>query len=166
MAVAVDGQRDAIAADRLAHDDEVARDVLLVAEGGRGHPPGRVVDRADEGQPWAAALEPVVARAVGLEEHAGLGHPVAPAAVAGCAAATRAGDPGGPEDPADAHPADDDPLALGQQLGEVAVVGAVVSTAGEGPDLLAGGLVDPARRRLTAIAVDQHRPDPPRRTAA
>jgi hypothetical protein len=67
----------------------------------------------------------------------------------------RAGDAGGPEDPADAHAAADDPLALGQELGEVAVVGAVVPTAGEGPDLLAGSLVDPARRRLTAIAMDQ-----------
>jgi hypothetical protein len=75
--------------------------------------------------------------------------------VAGCAAATRAGDPGCSEDPADADPADDDPLALRQELGEMAVIGAVVSTAGEGPDLVAGRLVDPARRRLTAIAMDE-----------
>jgi hypothetical protein len=37
----------------------------------------------------------------------------------------------------------------------VAVVGAVVSTAGERPDLLAGRLVDPPRRSVTTIAVDQ-----------
>ena len=47
------------------------------------------------------------------------------------------------------------PSALGEQLGEVAVVGAVVARPGEGTDPLPGRLVDPARRRPPAVAVDE-----------
>ena len=105
--------------------------------------PGRIVDPAHERQPGPAALEPVVAAAVDLDEQPGLGHPVAPAAVPGRPAVPRARDPLGPQDPADGDPAEHDPLALGEQLGEVRVVDARIGGPGQGQDPRPGRLVDP-----------------------
>jgi len=76
VAVGVDGQRPAVADHRPTEDLEVAGRVLGVAERRRGDDPGRVVDGPDEREQRPAALQPVVAAAVDLEEHAGPGHPL------------------------------------------------------------------------------------------
>ena len=141
--IAVQGERDAVPADRLAQDGQIAGRILLLTEGRPGDDPGRVVDGGDEGQARATLAQPIVATSVGLEEHARLGHPVAAAAVTRRASTARAGDPGCPQDPPDADPTQRDPVAFGEQLGQVAVVGPVVSATGERADLLAGRLVDP-----------------------
>lgn len=129
MPIAVQREGDTVAADRVAQHDEVAGGVLLLPEGRPSDDPGGVVDRGDEGQARAALREPVVARAVGLEEHARLGRPVPAAAVARRSVAARGGDAGRPQDPPHADPAERDPLALGEQFGQVTVVGAVVPPA-------------------------------------
>ncbi len=148
---------------------EIGRRVLLVAERRRHDPPGRVVDRADEGQPRPAALEPVVPAAVELEEQALGRHPLAAAPVARRSVPARAGDARRPQRPPDGRPADDDPFALGEQLGEVGVVDRPVRRPPElddpGPQV---GRQTPARRPV-AVAMDEagrpvaleRRPQPP-----
>ena len=93
MAIAVEGHRQAVAAGDVAHELEVARAVLLVAEGGEDEPARGVVDGAHEREPGPATLEPVVAAAVDLEEQALAGHPLATAPVAGRPAGAWAGTP-------------------------------------------------------------------------
>jgi hypothetical protein len=63
-------------------DRQVRPAIFDRGERGGDDRPGRVVDRADEGQARASALEPVVGAAVDLDEQTRLGHPLAPAAVA------------------------------------------------------------------------------------
>ena len=71
--VAVPGAREAVAADGVAQDDEIPRRVLLVAERGPDQDARGIVDPAHERQPGPAALEPVVAAAVDLDEQPGRG---------------------------------------------------------------------------------------------
>jgi len=89
--VAIDGQWDAVATDGLAQHHQIAQCVLLLAEGGAGDDARGVIDRADQAEPRAATLEPVVAAAVELDEQAGLGHPIAPAAMARRTSTVRTG---------------------------------------------------------------------------
>ena len=89
MAVGVERQRQTRSADRLGEHLEVARRVLLFPEDRPAEPPDGIVDAADEREPGSPSLEPVVPRAVGLEEHAGPGHPFAAAAVTGRPAGPR-----------------------------------------------------------------------------
>ena len=157
MAVPVDGARDPGALDRVAQDREIARGILLLAEDGRDHLPRRVVDGPDQGEAGTAALEPVVPAPVELEEEALGRHPRAAAAVPGRPPSARAGDARGAQDPAQALPADDDPLALGEQLGEVAVVDLAVRPLPELDDPVPRRGVDPPRRWAAPVAVDEAR---------
>jgi len=157
--VAVDGERHAVPANGVAQDREVTGGVLLVAERRPGHDPGRIVDSADEGQPWTALGQPVVATAVELDEEAGLGHPVTPAAVTWGATVARAGSAGRSEQALERRSADDDPVPFGQELGEVAVVGPVVHRRGQIEDPRPGRLGQAAWRGPPAVAVDD-RVDP------
>ncbi len=85
MAVAVEGQGQALAARRVAVDLEVPGAVLFVAVGGRGDQPGGVVDGGQQGEPQSRPSSQWLHRAVDLEEHAGLGHALPAAArPAGC----------------------------------------------------------------------------------
>ena len=155
VAIAVDRGRETVAADRGTQDLEVSRAVLGVAERRGDDRPGRVVNRPDEGQPGSAPLEPVVPRAVELEEEPSLGHPLPPAPVARRPAPARGGDTRRPQDPPDRDPPEADPLALGEQLGEVAVVGPVVAALSELDHPSAGGLVQVARGSPPPVAVDE-----------
>jgi hypothetical protein len=143
-----------LAANRVAQDLEIAGDVLLVAERRAGQDAGRVVDRTDEGQPRPARLEPVVAAAVELQEEAGLGHPVTPAAMARWPAVPRARPAGCPQDPPDGRPAHDQAL-VGEEVDEVAVIGAGEPTAGQLKDPRPVRVAEPTGRWSAPIAVDE-----------
>ena len=78
MAVVVEGERDARAAQHLLHEQEVAAGVLdgseqRVHDGARG-----VVDGEQQGEARAALLEPGVVAAVELEQHPRPWHALAP----------------------------------------------------------------------------------------
>jgi hypothetical protein len=115
----------------------------------------RIVDRADQGQPGTPTLEPVVPAAVDLEEQTLGRHPFTPAAVARWAPSARAGQPGRAQDPLEARPADLDALALGEQLGEVAVVDVGVRRPAKLDDLLPERGVEAPLRRSAAVAMDE-----------
>ncbi len=155
MAIPVDGARDAAALDRVAQDREIARRILLVAERRRRHLPRRVVDRSDEGHRGPPPFEPVVAAAVELEEEALGRHPRAAAPVAGGAAPSRAREPRRPEELAEALPADEDRLTLGEELGEVTVVDLAVRPPSELDDPGPHPGPEAPRRRPAPVAVDE-----------
>ena len=81
MAVVVDAAGHAVPVERLGEGLEIARGVLLLAEGGAGDAPGGIVEVAHEREPGPALTEPVVARAVGLEQQALAFHAVTAAAM-------------------------------------------------------------------------------------
>ena len=68
--VAVYGHGDATAAHHLPEQLEVALGILLLPEAGPGNQAGGVVDAADQGEVGPSTLQPVVAAAVDLEQHA------------------------------------------------------------------------------------------------
>ncbi len=140
---------------RVAEHGQVADAVLVVAERRADDRPGRVVDAADQGQQRTAALEPVVARAVELDQQTRLSHPLATAPVAGWAAPAGARHTRRPEQSLERGAADDDALAVAQELREMTVVDASVSTPGELDDPRPLRLGETARRRSPAVAVDE-----------
>jgi len=69
MAIGIDGERNAFSLDRLAHQLEIPLGVFLLAKQGPGHLTRRVVDPAHQAEPGTAALEPVVATGINLQQH-------------------------------------------------------------------------------------------------
>ena len=100
VAVVVERERAAVMEHDVFEQQEVAVRVFLLAEQRVGRSARRVIDRADEGEGGAAPLEPIVATAIDLEQHAFLGHAFPTAAVLGCPAFPWAGYPRFPEDAA------------------------------------------------------------------
>ena len=97
-----------------------------------------------------------MAAAIDLDEHALTGHALATAAMAWRAAATGALDPGRAEDAPDAGPGQADALPLGEQLGEVDVVGAAIGSArGERDHAPPEVPVDASWACSTTVAVGQ-----------
>lgn len=117
------------------------------------------------------AGEPVGAAPVELDQQPGLGHPVAPAAVARGPAPAGTRPTGRAEQAPQRGPGDDDPVALGEELREVAVIGALVDRRGQLEDPRPGRLGQPVRRRPAPVAVndrvdavlDKSPPEPPHR---
>jgi len=139
----------------VAQHREVAGPVLRVPEGRPDDDPRRVVDAAHEGELRTPALEPVVPRAVDLDEHPRLGHPLSPAPVPRRPAMPGRGKAGVTEQPAQRGPGDRDPLVGGQQLCEVAVVDPLVPAAGEVEDPRPVRLAEAAGGRPALVAVDE-----------
>ncbi len=120
--VGVQRMRDAVSLDDLAHDDEVALRILLLAKAGGGDQTGRVVDSAHQAQVRTTPFQPVVAAAVDLQEHALPRVPIAPLPVAWWSASTWCWDAGVREDASHRRARQDQPLVLGKHLGEVMLV--------------------------------------------
>jgi hypothetical protein len=151
----------------VAYQLQVAGTVLLVTERAEDELARGIVDGAHEREPGTTALEPVVVAAIDLDEHTFAEHALATAAVPWCAPLPGAGHACSTEDAPDAGPAEREALPLGEQLGQVAVVGAAVVVAdGQLDDLLPGVLVDAAGAGPAAVPVGQCRgalgeePDP------
>jgi hypothetical protein len=122
IAVRVDPARQPELLGRLGEGSEVAGGILRDAERPAGHSARRVVDRAHERRERKVGPEPAMAAAIGLEEHALADHPLAPAAVAWRPTGADRADRGLGEDPPEGALGDDEPVALGEQLGQVRVV--------------------------------------------
>ena len=71
VAISVDGERDAVALADLAHEQEIARRILLFPEQGAHHLARGVIDRPRQGQPRAASFQPSMVGGVELQQHAG-----------------------------------------------------------------------------------------------
>jgi hypothetical protein len=82
-------------------------------------------------------LEPVVARAIDLDEQSSLGHALPAAPIVGWPSTSRRSQPRSSENSLKCRTADEDLLFCGEQFGEMAVVDALVET------MWAGQLDDP-----------------------
>ena len=140
---------------RLDEHGEIARTVLLLAEGGPGHQAGGIVDAGHEREPGTATLEPVVAAAVDLEEHARLRHPLAAEPVAPRSPSPYRGQPGLGEDPTQCPLGHDDALALGEQVGEVGPVDVRIRGRGQLHESSSQLVVEPVGWHPTPVAVDE-----------
>lgn len=125
---------EAIAADELAEEQEVAVGVLLQAEDAAEDLARGVIDGGVEHEARPAIFEPGVVAAVHLEKETGLGHAFPAAAMAGWAAGAGAADPSGAEEPMHSPTRYTQALALLEQLGEVVVVHSRIGGAGQGED--------------------------------
>ncbi len=117
--IGVDGERQAGAAGELAEDLEVAMGGFLRVEPPGKHVAGGIIDECMQDKCGAALLQPGVLAAVTLDEHAGLGHPLAAAAMAWRAAGARAVDTCGPENAVEGGPGDDEVLPVLEEFTEV-----------------------------------------------
>jgi hypothetical protein len=153
-----------VVAAHPGQDGQIGEAVLGRPEGRADDRAGRVIDGADQGQPWATPLEPVMRAAVDLDEQPGLGHPRSTTPVLRRPPRPDRPDPGVTEQALERRAPDDDPLVLGQQLGEVAVVDPAIACAGEFDDPLPGARLDASWRGSPAVAVDD--PIDPQRAKA
>ncbi len=99
----------------------------------------------------------LMAAAVDLQELALAGHPLAPAAVARGTTGPGRSDRGLGEDSPEGPPGDVQVLALGQQLGQMAVVDPGIGRRGELDHPVADGVGDAVARDPVAVAVDEAR---------
>ncbi len=153
--IAVNGQGDAIAAHHLAEQLEVFLGVLALAEAGpRDHARG-VVDAAHQAQPRPPSLQPVVAAAVDLQEHAGAGHALPAATMPRRPPGAHRSNPRPGEDALHAGPRQRNPFVLGEHLGEVLAVKAGIGAGGQLHNSGGHAGVDGMDRAPTPVAVDQ-----------
>jgi hypothetical protein len=99
VAVAVDGGGQPMRAAEGRQKEEVALGVLLEAEVGKADVAGGIVDGPNEDQTGAAVFHPGMVTAIDLDEQAGHGPAVAPAAMPGRATGPRTAQPYSGEDP-------------------------------------------------------------------
>jgi hypothetical protein len=155
MAIAIRGDGDALGLGEGVKDLEVAVRVFLVPKGGGRDFPRGVINNRQEGEARTALLQPIVVAAIELHEEAFLRHALPAAAVAGWTPAARAASPGSTEETADRRARDRDPLAFGQELGEVLVIHIGVGGGREHHDPTAERSIDPIGGRPPAIAMDE-----------
>ena len=134
VAIRVDGGRDTVALNQPAEEQEVAMGILLWPKHGGEHGAGGIVDGSMQDQPGATVFEPRVVAAVHLNEQAGLGHPLAAAAMAGWPPGAGTPDPGLAEQPSDGGARKTNRFAFGEELREVAVVAAGIAVSGQRED--------------------------------
>ena len=153
MAIGVGCHGQAIAANELAQQQEVAVGILLGAKDASEDLTRGIIDGREEDEARAAILEPGMVAAVHLDEQPGLGHALPPAAMLGWAALARTADASGPEEPLYSFPRHVEVFSLGQQLGEVVIVHAGVGRASQGQNPSSDGFSHPAPGGPSAIAV-------------
>jgi len=95
MAIGVDRGREAIAADELTEEEEVAVGVLLRAKHGAQDTTGGIVDGGEEDETGATVLEPGMVAAIELDEEARLRHALPAATMPGGPAGAGTADAGG-----------------------------------------------------------------------
>ncbi len=137
---------------RLEQHLEIARGVLLSAEGGPRDGTRGIVDAAHQGEPGTTTLEPVVARTVHLEEQARPGHALPSSTMAGRATPTHGRHVGDLQDAPQRALRDGQSLPLDQELREVGPVDAGIAGGGQPHEALA---------QLIGMAVDGHPPSVP-----
>jgi hypothetical protein len=157
MAVAIEVQGDALGAEDLTQQQEVAVGILLLAEDGGHDLARRIVDRSKQGAAGLIGPQPVVGTAVDLQQHPRLGHPIASPPVTWCPALANRGNASRAEDPTDAGTTEDEPLAQRQQFHQMAVVASGVGTTHQLHHPLPHRIGDPPRRGPPPIPVGQAR---------
>lgn len=155
VAVAVDGDRQAVRVREDLEQDEIAMRVLSVPEGGGEDMAGRVVDRRKEDQARATSFEPVMGAPVDLHQQAGLWHPLPASTVAQRATASGAAQAHCPEDTMDRRLGQRQVFSFGQEFAEVRVVDPGIGGLGEAHNPLPDRIAHPARGSASTIPMDQ-----------
>ncbi len=157
MQIGVEGLRQTVSVGCLAEHREVADGIRLVREGGPRDDPRCIVDGAHECQPGTALRKPVLPAAIGLHEHPGPRHPVAPAAVAWWSPGADRRKPGLAKETADGPGRDAQVglLLFLQPLRQVDRVEALVGRPGELQQPASTTIVESVARTPTPVAVDQ-----------
>ncbi len=157
MAIGVGGCRQAIAADELAQQEEIAVCILLGAKDARHDVARGIVDGREEDEARAAILEPGMVAAVHLDEEPGLGHALAPASMFRRSPGAWTPDARLAQHALDGGTGQDEALVLPEELGEVMIVCAGVARAGQREDLSPDGLGEAARGGPAAVAMGERR---------
>ena len=153
MPIGVGRGGQAIAADQLAQQEEVAVGILFGAKDTSQDFACGIVDGREEDEARAAVLKPGMMTAVHLDQQPDLRHALAPAAMLGWTALARTADASGPKEPLHGLPRHAEALSLGQQFGEVVIVHASVGRASQGQNPSSDGVSHPAPGGPSAIAM-------------
>ncbi len=147
----------AIAADELAQQQEIAVGILLGTKDTRQDFARGIVDGGEEDEARAALLEPGMVTAVHLDEKPGLWHALAAAAMLGRSPGAWAPDTRFSQHALHSGPGQAEALVLPEELGEVVIVRAGVARAGQREDLRPDGLGKTARGGPAAVAMGECR---------
>lgn len=126
VAIGVDGGGDAIVLNEVTEEQEVAVRVFFLTKDGSEDVACRVIDGGVQDQPGAPVLQPGMVAPVHLHEEAGLGHAFAAPAMAWRTACPGAADASSPKEPLHRFAGHLDPLAVGEQFGEVVIIHASI----------------------------------------
>ena len=129
--VNVEGHRCAAALKQALHQEEVIAGVLLSAEEGIDHGPGRVVHSDQEHELWSVAAQPPVIAAVHLDRHTLAGHALSAHGVLRWTPFPRVAQAGVQQDAPQGAPANVDTLTFTEQLAQVSVVGSRLAGTGQ-----------------------------------
>ena len=131
MLVAVEGSWHAVAGDDLPQHQQAAAEVLLFLDQGEGDLPGGAVHGTHEAQGGSPSLQPVVAAAVGLQQHPLLGQALPALIARGPPTATGPADAPGKQDPPHSGAGHLDARRLHQHLSQVQVVESGLAARGQ-----------------------------------
>lgn len=129
--------------------------IFLCVKRRRGDLAGGIIQGTVEGEAGSTAFEPVVMAGIELDEEPGLRHALATAAVAGRPSGPRTGDAGGDQEAMDGRAREDDPVVLGELLGEVLMVEPSVDRPGQASNPLLQGLGESVSGDPTPIPMGQ-----------
>jgi hypothetical protein len=145
VTVSVDGDGEPVVRDEITQQPEIAVRVLLVADDRTENVAGGIVDGGEEGDARAAVLQPGVRAPIEEDDEPALRHALPARAVARGASPARAAEARVEEDAANRGQGEREPFALGQELGEVAVVRPRVGGLGERDHALTNRVWGPPR---------------------
>jgi hypothetical protein len=131
MAVGVRGGGNAVAANDLVEELEIAMSIFLGAKNAPQHAARRIVDGRMQDEPWAPVFEPGMMTAVDLDEETRLRHGLTAAAVAWGTPFAGTGQSVLPEEALDRRTRDPDAFAVLEGFGEVTVVEARIGRTGQ-----------------------------------
>lgn len=157
MPIGVGGGRQAIAADELTQQEEIAVRILLGAKDARQDFARGIVDGREEDEARAAILQPEMVTAVHLDEQPGLGHALAPSAMLGRSPGAWTPDARLAQQALHGGTGQDEAIVLLEELGEVMIVRAGVARAGQREDPSPYGLGEAARGGPPAVAMGERR---------
>jgi hypothetical protein len=153
MPICIGRGGQAIAADELAQQQEIAVCILLGAKDASQDFARGIVDGREEDEAGAAVFEPGMVATVHLDEEAGLRHPLSATTMARWAAGAGTPDASPAKETVDGGAGQVQRVPLGQELGELAIVHAGVDGPGQGEDAGTDGLSDSLRGRAPAVAM-------------
>ncbi len=151
VAIGVGGPGDAVAAQELAEEEQIAVRILLEPEDGPDDASSRIINGGEEDQTWSAVLQPRMVAAVHLDEEAGLRHPFAPPPMAGRASGAWAAKPGSAEQTLDRPARQLQAFVSHQHFRQMMIVEAGIGRAREGEYPAADRFFEAPRRGTPAV---------------